>query len=79
MKVAVIGGGAMGGVVGGRLAQAGADVTLVDVWREAIDTINADGLLIDHKSGEAVRVPGECQSDHRRQSSLRQLIDQSGV
>jgi ketopantoate reductase len=69
MKVVVI-----GGVVGGRLAQAGADVTLVDVWRGAIDTINADGLLIADKLGEAVCVPDEYQSDHRRQSSLRQPI-----
>lgn len=68
MKIAIIGGaGAMGGVVGGRLAQAGMDVTLVDVWREAIDTINANGLRIDDKSGASEVV------------SLRATADPSSV
>jgi len=47
MKIAVIGAGAMGSVIGGLLAKAGNDVTLVDVWREAVDTINAKGLRIN--------------------------------
>jgi 2-dehydropantoate 2-reductase len=47
MKIAVIGAGAMGSVVGGLLAKAGNDVTLVDVWREAVDAINANGLRIN--------------------------------
>lgn len=37
----------MGSVVGGLLAKAGNDVTLVDVWREAVDAINANGLRIN--------------------------------
>ncbi len=53
MKIAVIGAGAMGGVVGGLLAKGGNDVTLVDVWREAIDKINAQGLRIND---ETVRI-----------------------
>ena len=53
MKIAVIGAGAMGSVVGGLLAKGGNDVTLVDVWREAIDGINSKGLRIDD---EVVRV-----------------------
>jgi 2-dehydropantoate 2-reductase len=58
MKIAVIGAGAMGSVMGGLLAKSGNDVTLVDVWREAIDTINSKGLRIDDKVGnsELVRV-----------------------
>lgn len=47
MKVAVIGAGAMGSVIGGLLAKAGNDVTLVDVWRETVDAINAKGLRIN--------------------------------
>lgn len=47
MKIAVIGAGAMGSVIGGLLAKAGNDVTLVDVWREAVDAINAKGLRIN--------------------------------
>lgn len=47
MKIAVIGAGAMGSVIGGLLAKAGNDVTLVDVWRQAIDAINKNGLRIN--------------------------------
>jgi 2-dehydropantoate 2-reductase len=59
MKIAVIGGaGAMGGVVGGQLALAGSDVTLIDVSQPAVDTINANGLhLDDKKAGESHQIP----------------------
>jgi 2-dehydropantoate 2-reductase len=58
MKIAVIGAGAMGSVFGGKLARAGEDVTLVDVWKDAVDTINANGLCIEDKAGavEVVKV-----------------------
>jgi 2-dehydropantoate 2-reductase len=58
MKIAVIGAGAMGSVIGGLLAKAGNDVTLIDVWREAIDAINSAGLRVDDKAGnsETIRV-----------------------
>src|SRR5215207_7550188 len=53
MKIAILGGaGAMGGIIGGRLAAAGNDVTLVDVAQTAVDNINREGLRIDTKSGE---------------------------
>lgn len=38
-RIAVIGSGALGGYVGGYLAHAGHDVTLVDFWPEHIETI----------------------------------------
>ncbi len=53
MKIAVIGGaGAMGSVVGGKLAQSGNDVTLIDVSRGAVDAINDVGLRIEGKTGD---------------------------
>lgn len=53
MKIAILGGaGAMGGIIGGRLAAAGNDVTLVDVAQTAVDNINREGLRIDTKTGE---------------------------
>jgi 2-dehydropantoate 2-reductase len=58
MRVAVVGAGAMGCLYGGRLAEAGVDVALVDVWKEHVDTINANGLHITGVSGDrVVRVP----------------------
>lgn len=54
MKVAVLGGGgAMGGVFGAHLAQAGNDVTLIDVSQAALDAINSRGLCIADKEGNA--------------------------
>ena len=54
MRVAVIGAGAVGSVVGGLLARAGEDVTLVG-RRAHVDAVNRDGLQIDGALG-ALRV-----------------------
>jgi 2-dehydropantoate 2-reductase len=52
MKIAVMGAGAMGSLFGGLLADAGEDVTLIDVWKEHVDAINARGLRIMGISGD---------------------------
>ena len=58
MKIAVLGGaGAMGSIFGGQLALAGDDVTLVDVFKPAVDAINANGLRVEDKAGEAQVIP----------------------
>jgi 2-dehydropantoate 2-reductase len=41
----------MGGVFGGRLAEAGNEVWLVDVWREHVDALNRDGLYLEAPDG----------------------------
>jgi 2-dehydropantoate 2-reductase len=46
----------MGGLFGGLLAQGGHEVTLVDVWQEAVDAINARGLRIEDRSGAVATV-----------------------
>ncbi len=51
MKIAVVGAGAMGSLFGGLLAASGEDVTLVDVWREHVEAINAEGLRIGSHEG----------------------------
>jgi 2-dehydropantoate 2-reductase len=56
-KIVIVGGGAMGGLFGGLLAEGGLDVTLVDVWKEHVDAINRDGLkLVGHGGDRTVRV-----------------------
>jgi 2-dehydropantoate 2-reductase len=52
MKIAILGAGAMGSAIGALLARAGNNVTLVDVWRDAVETINRDGLKVQNKAGE---------------------------
>lgn len=56
MKIAVIGAGAMGSVIGGRLAAAGHDVTLVDVAQPIVDAITAHGLRVHRKNGDVERI-----------------------
>lgn len=51
MKIAVVGAGAMGSLFGGLLAASGEEVTLVDVWREHVESINAEGLRIKGPGG----------------------------
>ncbi len=51
MKIAVVGAGAMGSLFGGLLAASGEDLTLVDVWREHVEAINAEGLRIGSHEG----------------------------
>jgi 2-dehydropantoate 2-reductase len=59
MKIAVIGAGAMGSVMGGLLAKAGNQVTLIDIWPQAVEAINSRGLRIEDGSGavETIQVP----------------------
>lgn len=54
MRVAVLGGGgAMGGIFGAKLAEAGHAVALIDVNQAAVQAINAQGLKIDDKDGSS--------------------------
>ena len=49
MKIAVVGAGAMGSLFGVMLAEAGNEVWLYDVWRDHVQTINQNGLLIERE------------------------------
>ena len=51
-KVAVLGAGAMGCLFGGLMAEKGLDVTLIDVWKEHVDSINSKGLKMDGHGGD---------------------------
>ena len=54
LKVSVVGAGALGSLIGGLLAEAGASVALVNPRRkEHIDAINDKGLTITDHSGGA--------------------------
>jgi 2-dehydropantoate 2-reductase len=55
MKIAVIGAGAVGSVIGGLLARAGEDVTLIG-RQPHVDAVNSHGLLIEGALG-ALRIP----------------------
>ena len=45
-RIAVMGVGAIGGVIGGYLTRAGHDVTLIDPWGAHVETIRSEGLHV---------------------------------
>lgn len=51
MQMIVIGTGPIGGIIGGRLARAGHDMTFVDIDREHVAAIRARGLQVDVPDG----------------------------
>ena len=62
MKIGIVGAGAMGSVYGGLFAAAGHEVWLVDVWREHVEAIRANGLSISGASGERTVKPAATTS-----------------
>ena len=58
MRMIVVGTGPIGGIIGGRLARAGNDVTFVDIDTEHVATIRRSGLQVDVPDGPFnVKVP----------------------
>ncbi|WP_319522930.1 2-dehydropantoate 2-reductase [uncultured Desulfosarcina sp.] len=47
MKIAIIGAGAMGSLFGALLAEAGQQVTLLDIRQDHVDAVNAEGLVVE--------------------------------
>ncbi|MBV7484829.1 ketopantoate reductase family protein [Bordetella sp. BOR01] len=50
LHIAIVGAGAVGCLVGGRLADAGLDVTLIDAWPEHVEAIQRHGLVFEEPS-----------------------------
>ena len=47
MKTVIVGAGAMGSLFGGLLTEAGADVWLLDIWKEHVEALQKKGLSIE--------------------------------
>ena len=47
-RIAIIGGGALGGYVGAHMAQAGEDVIFIDAWPERVERMRTAGLRVPH-------------------------------
>lgn len=54
MTVAIVGGGAMGGIFAARLVESGTDAVLIDVDAALVDAINADGVAVAGEGGDRV-------------------------
>lgn len=54
-KIAIIGAGAIGSLLGGHMTRGGEDVTLIaPFWREHVEAIRKEGLIIKSPAGEQV-------------------------
>jgi 2-dehydropantoate 2-reductase len=73
-RIVFVGAGAVGGYVGGHMARAGHDVTLIDPWPENVEAIRKHGLQLGGTQGEhTVNVKALHVSD--AQSLARQPVD----
>jgi 2-dehydropantoate 2-reductase len=54
LKICMLGAGALGSAIGGTLAAAGSEITLVDVFKPHVDAINTQGLRMRSAEGERV-------------------------
>lgn len=73
-KLAFMGAGAVGGYVGGHLARAGNDVTLIDPWPEHIEVIKQHGLRLEGTQGEHLVHPRALHL-HEVQSLFKEPVD----
>ncbi len=65
MKIAVIGAGAMGSLYGAMLSSViGNEVILLDVWKEHVDAINSNGLLVEYDDNITVfnKIKASCNA-----------------
>lgn len=70
MKIAILGAGAMGSLLGGQLALGGKDVVLLDVDQAHLDAINQNGLTVEFDdASRTARLPA------MRPTALQQPVD----
>jgi len=74
MAVAILGSGAMGSLFGGHLAAAGHPVTLIDVWEDHVDELEANGLTMETPDGETTIVPVEATTDPHEVGSVDLVV-----
>ena len=78
MKTTIIGAGAMGGLFGGLLAEAGADVWLCDVWAEHVEAMTRSGLWIEREGVvRSIPVRAACDPAQIRPAELVLLFVKS--
>jgi 2-dehydropantoate 2-reductase len=65
MRITFIGAGAMGGLFGSLLTEAGLDVQLVDIWEAHVQAIKTKGIRIDC-DGQIRHVNLDIHTDYRR-------------
>jgi 2-dehydropantoate 2-reductase len=73
-RIVFMGAGAVGGYVGGHVARAGEDVTLIDPWPEHIEYIKRNGIHLSGTQGEHI-VRVKALHLHEAQSLFKHPVD----
>jgi len=63
MKIAVVGSGAMGSLIGGLLVRGGKEVIFVDPWEEHVKAMNSKGLLMAETGKDPVSIRVKATTD----------------
>ena len=63
MKIAIIGAGNIGSLLGALLTDSGQDVTLVELRQDIVDAIRKDGVRIDMSNGETIQTAVKITDD----------------
>jgi len=72
LRVAIVGGGAMGSFVAGSLARTGtADVCMISAWSNHVQTISERGLRLDALGGVATSLITTIQATHSPEQAVR--------
>lgn len=75
MKIAIVGAGAMGSLIGGLLAKNGESLYFLDSWQDNIDEINKNGLYMEvsGEEGEYVNI-AQCSTDPKEIGPVDAII-----
>ena len=73
-RIAIFGTGAAGSYIGAFLTREGHDITLIDMWGEHVDAMNANGLARIGQPG-GLHNPRKCRSPCGRLATARTTFD----
>lgn len=73
MKIAIVGAGAMGSLFGALLAEAGNEVWLCDIREDHIETVNQDGLMVEHE-GKTRKVRLNASTDPHKIGTCERVL-----
>ena len=71
-RIAIFGAGAAGSYLGAFLTREGHDITLIDMWGEHVDAMNANGLRASGSQGD-FHYTRKCRSPRGRMAASAQL------
>jgi len=78
VKTLILGGGAVGSVLGGYLSRGGRDVTIADGWFQHVEAVRKNGLTVQSVEGEFTARPRMIHLDELRDAGTADLVIVAG-